>query len=151
MGLLAWRFYDVDGPEHSLHRAIVAGMLLWAASFGVIVPAMAPVFPSATLARVLRDSGCRQPLAASTSGFQEPSLIFLAGTSTRLTDGIGAAEFLRAGDCRFAFVDAGEQKSFIQRADAIGLRYSSGPRIDGINISKGRAITIAVYRSGPAP
>ena len=151
MGMLAWRFYDVDKPEDLLRRAVAAGILLWAAAFGVVVPAMGPVFPSVTLARILRDSGCTQPLAASTTGFQEPSLIFLAGTSTRLTNGIGAAEFLRAGDCRFAFVDAGEQRSFLQRADAIGLRYSSGPRIDGINISKGRAITIAVYRSGAAP
>ena len=77
--------------------------------------------------------------------------MFLAGTATRFTDGIGAAEFLRGGDCRFAFVDAGEQRSFIQRAEAIGLRYASGPRIEAINLSNGRPIAIAVYRSGVAP
>ena len=31
-------------------------------------------------------------------------LVFLAGTATRQTDGAGAAEFLRGGECRFAFV-----------------------------------------------
>ena len=73
--------------------------------------------------------------------------MFLAGTATRLTDSAGAAEFLRGGECRFAFVEARQERSFAQRAEAIGLRYTAGPRVDGINISTGRPITIAVYRS----
>ena len=35
----------------------------------------------------------------------------------------------------------------MQRADAIGLRYTAGPRIEAMNFSTGQAITIAVYRS----
>ena len=77
--------------------------------------------------------------------------MFLAGTATRQTDGAGAAEFLRGGECRFAFVEARQERSFAQRADAIGLRYSSGPRIEGFNLGNGRAVTIAVYRSGGPP
>ena len=52
--------------------------------------------------------------------------MFLAGTATRLTDSAGAAEFLRGGECRFAFVEARQEKSFAQRAEAIGLRYTAG-------------------------
>ncbi len=88
----------------------------------------------------------REPLAAAV-GYQEPSLVFLAGTATRLTDSAGAAEFLRGGECRFAFVEARQEKSFAQRAEAIGLRYTGGARIEAINISTGQPITIAVYRS----
>jgi len=36
---------------------------------------------------------------------------------------------------------------FAEHADAIGLRYASGPRIDGINMSNGQSITVAVFRS----
>ena len=39
----------------------------------------------------------------------------------------------------------------MQRADAIGLRYAPGPRIEGFNINGGQSITIATYRSEPAP
>jgi 4-amino-4-deoxy-L-arabinose transferase-like glycosyltransferase len=147
LGFLAWRLYETDGAEQSLLRAVVAAILMAIAIFSVILPSLGQLFPSVSLARVLRDSGCAQPVAAS-AGYHEPSLVFLAGTETRLTDAAGAAEFLRGGDCRFAFIETRQERSFAQRAEAIGLRYTRGPRIDGINMSTGSAVTIAVYRSG---
>jgi 4-amino-4-deoxy-L-arabinose transferase-like glycosyltransferase len=147
LGFLAWRLYEADGAEHALLRAVAAAILTAIATFGLIVPSLGQLFPSPMLARILRESGCAQPEAAAV-GYQEPSLVFLAGTATRLADPAGAAEFLRGGECRFAFVEAREERSFAQRAEAIGLRYRAGPRIDAINISTGRPITIAVFRSG---
>ncbi len=85
LGFLAWRLYDADGAEQSLLRAIAAAILIAIAIFGLILPSLGQLFPSVALARVLRDSGCSQPVAAA-AGYQEPSLVFLAGTSTRLTD-----------------------------------------------------------------
>jgi 4-amino-4-deoxy-L-arabinose transferase-like glycosyltransferase len=149
MGLLAWRLYEMDGPEHSFLRAVTAGLLTGLANYSFVLPALGHFFPSPALARVMRDSGCIRPEAAA-AGYEEPSLIFLAGTDTHLTDGAGAAEFLRGGPCRFAFVEARQEKSFIQRAEATGLRYSAGPRIDGFNVNSGRPITIAVFRSRDA-
>ena len=40
---------------------------------------------------------------------------------------------------------ARQERGFAQRADAIGLRYEPGPRIEGINISNGQPITMAVF------
>jgi 4-amino-4-deoxy-L-arabinose transferase-like glycosyltransferase len=150
MGFLAWRLYETDSAEHSLLRAISAAILLGIAIFSFTIPALRQLFPSVTLARILRDSGCANPVAAAV-GYHEPSLVFLAGTGTRLSDPAGAAEFLRGGDCRFAFIEARQERSFAQRAEAIGLRYAAVRRIDAINISKGQPITLAVYRSlGPS-
>ena len=107
------------------------------------------MFPSATLASVVRGSR-----AASRRGrcrHHEPSLVFLVGTSVRLTDAAGAAEFLRAGECRFAFVEVRQERNFAQRAEAIGLRYSHQGRLDAINIGAGRATAIAIFRSEPQP
>jgi 4-amino-4-deoxy-L-arabinose transferase-like glycosyltransferase len=146
MGFLAWRLYEADGAEHSLLRGAAAGILTGIAIFALILPALSQLFPSPQLARILRESRCAEPVAAAV-GYQEPSLVFLAGTATRLTDSAGAAEFLRGGECRFAFVEARQEKSFAQRAEAIGLRYTGGARIEAINISTGQPITIAVYRS----
>jgi 4-amino-4-deoxy-L-arabinose transferase-like glycosyltransferase len=146
MGLLAWRLYEADGAEHSLLRAVASAVLSAIALFGFVIPMLGYLFPSPTLARVLRDSGCAHPVAAA-AGYQEPSLVFLAGTDTGLTDSVGAAEFLRGGECRFAFVEQRQEKSFAQRADAIGLRYTGVTRIEAMNVSTGQPITIAVYRS----
>jgi 4-amino-4-deoxy-L-arabinose transferase-like glycosyltransferase len=150
MGFLAWRLFDPKRAEEGLLRASAAAILTGIALFGLTLPALTPLFPSVTLARILRDSGCADPIAAAV-GYEEASLVFLAGTRTRLTDTFGAAEFLRGGDCRFAFVESHQERSFAQRAEAIGLRYTAGPRIDAFNISTGRRITIAVFRSRGAP
>jgi len=120
-----------------------------AAPVGVVVPLLRPIFPSRGLAELIANSGCHNPVVAS-AGFHEPSLVFLAGTRTRLTDGASAAEILRQGDCRLAVIESRHDRAFAQRAERIGLRYSLRARLDNsININGGRAISFAIYRSEP--
>jgi 4-amino-4-deoxy-L-arabinose transferase-like glycosyltransferase len=149
MGLLAWWLYDGDGAERSLMRAAAASILIAGALYGLIFPSMTSLFPSVMLAEAQREAGCPEPAAAS-AGYQEPSLVFLAGTNTLLSDAADAADFLRQAPCRVAFIESRQERAFARRAEAIGLRYTQGPRIDAFNISGGRAITIAVFRSEPA-
>ena len=145
-GLFAWWLYDDNRAERSLLNAVVSAMFLAVAIYGVVVPALTPLFPSAEVARALRNVVCVGPKAAA-AGFHEPSLVFMTSTSTVLTDGSGAADFLGQGSCRFALVEARSERGFAQRAEAIGLRYNVATRIDGYNISQGRAISIAIFRS----
>jgi 4-amino-4-deoxy-L-arabinose transferase-like glycosyltransferase len=147
MGMLAWRLYDADGAELALLRAVVATLLLITSLLGLVVPVLTPIFPSMELDKHLRESGCREPVAAAV-GYHEPSLVFLAGTATRLTDPAGAAEFLRGGDCRFALIERRQERSFAQRAEAIGLFYSQAAHIEAFNVGSGRTATIVVFRSG---
>jgi 4-amino-4-deoxy-L-arabinose transferase-like glycosyltransferase len=149
-GLFAWQLYEDDGAERAFVRAAAAAFLTAIGVYAVVVPSLVPVFPSVTLANVLHESSCAHPVAAS-AGFEEPSLVFLAGTQTHLTDTSGAADFLRGGGCRFAFIDARQERTFALRAEAIGLRYDRGPRVEGFNISKGQSITIAVFESAGEP
>ena len=145
-GLFAWWLYDDNRAERSLLNAVIAAMFLSTAVYGVVVPSLTTLFPSAEIARALRNVVCVGPRAAS-AGFHEPSLVFMNGTQTLLTDGSGAADFLGQGSCRFALVESRAERSFVQRAEAIGLRYNAATRIDGYNISQGRAISIAIFRS----
>ena len=127
-------------PIHgTLEPVVIAGL-------GVAIPLMRPIFPSRQLAEMVSLSGCRDPVVAA-AGYHEPSLVFLTGTQTLLTDGSGAADFLGQGSCRFALVEQRSERSFVLRAEAIGLRYKVGARIDGYNFSQGRAISISVFRS----
>jgi len=145
-GLFAWWLYDDNRAERSLLNAVVAAMFLAAAIYGVVLPGLTPLFPSAEIARALRNVVCVGPKAAA-AGFHEPSLVFMTGTSTLLTDGSGAADFLGQGSCRFALVEQRSERAFAQRAEAIGLRYNVADRIEGYNISQGRAISMAIFRS----
>jgi 4-amino-4-deoxy-L-arabinose transferase-like glycosyltransferase len=149
-GFFAWRLFAEDGPQRSFLRAAVASQLAAIAVFGAIVPRLHPLFPAAALAEAVVPR-CEQPRYAS-AGYHEPSVVFLFGTTTVLTDGSGAADFLAEGPCRFALVEGHQERGFARRAEAIGLRYAPGPRVDGFNYNEGgRAITIAVYRSEAQP
>jgi 4-amino-4-deoxy-L-arabinose transferase-like glycosyltransferase len=145
-GLVAWWLFEESRAERSLLNAVIAAALLAAGIYGVVVPSLTTLFPSAEVARALRNVVCVGPKAAA-AGFQEPSLVFMTGTDTLLTDGSGAADFLSQGSCRFALVELRSERGFIQRAEAIGLRYNAPTRIDGYNISWGRAVSIAIFRS----
>ena len=149
-GLFAWQLYEEDGAERSFVRASAAAALMAFGNYAVVVPSLVPVFPSVTFADVLRHSSCEHPVAASV-GYEEPSLVFLAGTSTRLTDASSAADFLRQGGCRFAFVDTHQERAFALRAEAVGLRYKREPNIEAFNFSNGQQFTVAVFRSEGAP
>ncbi len=118
--------------------------------YALTFPALPALFPSAQIVDALRNPGCKQPQYVA-AGYQEPSLVFLLGTDLRFTDGGSAAEWLRQGTCRFAVLDRPSERSFVQRAQAIGLRYAPGPRVEGYNISIGRPVTLSVYRSEDTP
>jgi 4-amino-4-deoxy-L-arabinose transferase-like glycosyltransferase len=149
-GLFAWQLFDDDGAEHAFVRATAASVLMAIGIYAVVVPALTPAFPSVALAEVLHDASCPHPVAASV-GYEEPSLVFLTGTTTHFTDAAGAADFLRQGGCRFAFIESRKERSFALRAEAIGLRYTAGPSVEAFNISIGHPITIAVFQSAESP
>jgi 4-amino-4-deoxy-L-arabinose transferase-like glycosyltransferase len=145
-GLFAWWLYEDGNAERSLLNALVGALCLAFAIYGIVLPKLDTLFPSAQIAHALRYAKCVKPRLAS-AGFDEPSLVFMTDTSTLLTDGSGAADFLSQGSCRFALVEQRSERAFVQRAEAIGLRYNVALRIDGYNISRGKPVSIAIYRS----
>ena len=148
--LRAWWLYGVDGAEHALMRAAAASILLMIGMFAATIPRLPALFPSTQVARYVRAANCGVPQVAA-AGYEEPSLIFLTGGSVRSTDGSGAADFLNPGGCRFALVEGRQERAFVDRGEAIGLRYARGPRIEGINISTGRRVSLAIFRAERAP
>jgi 4-amino-4-deoxy-L-arabinose transferase-like glycosyltransferase len=151
LALFAWWLYQVDGAEVALLRAVMASILISWALFGATLADIPRLFPANDLSKYIRfTAACDDPQVA-TAGFHEPSLVFLTGTELRHTTGAGAAEFLNGGGCRFVFVEARQERSFAQRAEALGVRYAKGLRVDGINLSGGRAISVTVYRAERNP
>lgn len=150
-GLFAWWLYDVDGAERSLLRGMVASLFVAVTVYAVTFPSLSALFPSAMVDEEIRATGCKEPQVVSTFAYQEPSLVFMAGTATRFTDTTGAALFLGQGLCRFALIDARSVGSFVQRANLVGLRYSLTQRIEGYNISIGRPVSFMLFRSMAEP
>jgi 4-amino-4-deoxy-L-arabinose transferase-like glycosyltransferase len=151
LALFAWWLLEVDGAETALLRAVAATILFAWALFGMTLPSIPRLFPAQELSKYVRfTAGCDDPQVA-TAGYHEDSLVFLTGTGLRHTTGIGAAEFLKEGGCRFAFVESRQERAFAQRAETLGVRYNRAFRVDGINISGGRPIAVTVFRTEPTP
>lgn len=145
--------YGAGDAERALLRGLAASVLLAIGVCGTVLPSLDAVFPGVALARLLHGLPCDHPVAAS-AGYGEPSIVFLAGTKTRLTNGAGAADFLKAAPqprCRIAFVEAREQAGFAKRAGAIGLHYRTAGRVDGLNISNGHWMKVTAFQSAGAP
>lgn len=86
---------------------------------------------------------CDKPALASV-GFQEPSLVFLAGTTTRFTDVDGAAKHLRgAGTCG---VVALPESSLPEFEAALGPDHLADvmETIRGVNYSNGKQLSLLV-------
>jgi 4-amino-4-deoxy-L-arabinose transferase-like glycosyltransferase len=148
-GLLAWWFYPADGAERSLLRALAASLMIAVSVYVITLPGLTRLFPSVALAKALHAADCRHPAVAA-AGYHEPSFVFLAGSSTLLTNGAGAANFLAEGGCRVVLVETRSASEFVDRARDIGLRYSATTTVEGLNYSNGRQVKVTAYRAEPA-
>ncbi|MEZ5788543.1 MAG: glycosyltransferase family 39 protein [Xanthobacteraceae bacterium] len=145
ISLFAWWLFEVDGVVVSFLRAVLASILLYVALFGATFPAIRQLFPSRQIAEAIGRPSCGRADIV-TAGFYEPSLVFLLGTDVRFGNGSSAADFLLSGRCRFAIIEKSQERAFINRADALGLRYAPGPRVEAYNLSSGRAVSLAIFR-----
>jgi 4-amino-4-deoxy-L-arabinose transferase-like glycosyltransferase len=147
-GLMAWWFYRADGAERSLLRALVSSLMIAVSVYLITLPGLTRLFPSVALANIVRAADCRHPVVAA-AGYHEPSFAFLAGSSTLLTNGARAADFLAEGGCRIALVESRSESEFLERARDIRLRYSMITTVEGLNYSNGRLVKVTAYKAEP--
>lgn len=125
----------------------VAAAIVWISAFTVGLPSLRTVWPSVRLAEATRAAGCPDP-AVTTAGYREPSLVFLTRTDLGMTDGAGAAEFLKAGGCRMAFVEKRVEQPFLDGTAALSPAPRMVTRVRAFNFNGGRWLDIGVYAVG---
>ena len=79
------------------------------------------------------------------AGFTEPSLVFLLGTETRLTDGLGAAE-VGAYQGGLVLVEDGERPAFLAHLAELEADAVQVDELAGLNYSRGKRVHITLYR-----
>ncbi|OYZ70783.1 MAG: 4-amino-4-deoxy-L-arabinose transferase, partial [Rhizobiales bacterium 24-66-13] len=136
-------------------RALVVsgglGVLAHACLVGGLLPHLEPLFLSRDIAQALDRaklsprSGAPGPVAVT--GYSEPSLVFLLGTATELTDGENAARAIVQG--RPAVVEAREDAVFREALAQAGLTPRPVAVIEGQNYSDGDDERLTIYRGEP--
>ena len=133
--LLAWRGY----AQPAVTAAILGGALTYASLFQLILPNLNQFWLSRDVAAAIPS---HTPAAAA--GYHEPSLVFLLGTSTQLTDGTGAAAFLLSTPRAAAVVEDAQENDF-QKALA-GRTAHVIASMEGFNYSRGRPAHLKVWQ-----
>jgi hypothetical protein len=128
--------------------AAILGIPLYAVVLGGVLPNLTAPWVSPRLAAMLRAEGVPAD-RFGVAGFHEPSLVFEAGTATRLlTNGTEAARFLVAAPDRVVAVEGREVPRFEAEAAATGLRARAVGRVEGFNYVRGRRVAITLFRAG---
>jgi 4-amino-4-deoxy-L-arabinose transferase-like glycosyltransferase len=144
-----------------LHRAamtaVIASIALGVVAHGALAGTLrqlrplsvAPQLEKVLLAANLHPrQGRAGPIAVT--GFHEPSLVFLTGRNTELTDGTGAARALAEG--RPVIVEARDADAFREATAELGVTGRVVGTVNGHNYSKGDDVSLTVYAppGGPA-
>lgn len=144
-----------------LHRAamtaVIASIALGVVAHGALAGTLRQLRPLSVapqLEKVLMAAnlhprqGRAGPIAVT--GFHEPSLVFLTGRETELTDAAGAARALAEG--RPVIVEARDADAFRAAAAELGVTGRVVGEVDGHNYSKGDDVSLTVYAppGGPA-
>lgn len=145
----SWLSFFKDKVVSSAFLGVAASIVLSVSVFGIAHTLIPSLRLSPRLADAAAALDCAEPRLATTR-YREPSLIFLTRTDLVLTNGEGAADFLAAGPCRMAFVEAADGAEFQARAAVLGVTPALVTRVRGFNINGGRRLDIGVYRNRPA-
>lgn len=143
-----------------LHRAaitaVIASIALGIVAHGALAGTLrqlrplsvAPQLEKVLLAANLHPrQGRAGPVAVS--GFHEPSLVFLTGRDTELTDAVGVARALAEG--RPVIVEARDADAFREAAAALGVTGRAVGVVEGHNYSKGDDVSLTVYAPPGGP
>lgn len=148
MAILGWRQLS-SRTERALLLGVASAMLLSTALYGTIVPRLRAAFPSAAAVELITSRGCAEPKIVTSLTFDEPSLVFLAGTATRAANVAEAVAFLTGGPCRFALIDGKDDARFLGMVRTADLRIDAIGRVEGVNYQYGTPLVLSAYASMP--
>lgn len=127
---------------------LAAALLAYWPAYQQIIPSLSKLWVSSHVAEAFvanRSAACSGEPVLFTVGYNEPSLIFLAGTNTRFGPPEAAAAFLAENPaCHMAAVDHRHWEAFAAAPEAAAIDVRA--EIAGLNYSNGREMFIRIVQ-----
>ena len=124
--------------------AALSSCLIAVAAYHAGSPVLQSIRMSGRMADAFNAGPCKSGEWATT-GYAEPSLIFLTRTNLHLVSAEGMADFLQGAGCRMGFVTQSQKPVFEQAMQAKGMDLKSVQDISGFNINGGKRLTVSLY------
>ncbi|GAB6058166.1 ArnT family glycosyltransferase [Desulfonatronum parangueonense] len=148
MTYAGWRLYRERKMLQVCGVLLLGAVLVFPVILGKGLPELRGFWVSRTLQQTIEALRQEHPdlhgRIAST-GFQEPSLVFLLGTNIRLINPIQAAHHLAEHPHGLALIESRRKAQFQDTLDEIGLAVEPLANVRGFNYSKGQWVTIGIY------
>ncbi|TAN59489.1 MAG: glycosyltransferase family 39 protein [Magnetospirillum sp.] len=122
---------------------VVTAVTAFQVVFEGVLPQLDSLFVSRATAELVATRPHQGPVVVA--GYAEPSLVFLLGTDTVLTDGANAAMNLSKGPAALSLVSDREEQGFFAAAAANNIRPVVVGLIRGFNYSRGKPVTLTAY------
>ena len=135
------------GLWSSFFAMLGSGLLLHLVFFAGLVPSLSRLHVSRAVAGAIAAMPGGRPVAMAAAGYHEPSLVFQLGRDLFLVDGREAALFLAEAPAGLVIIEQRQKALFLQTAQTLKLQLEAPEQINGFNISKGRAVSIFLYRT----
>jgi 4-amino-4-deoxy-L-arabinose transferase-like glycosyltransferase len=150
LGLTLW-LLDRSRGMKAVSCAAAAALILFASAYAYQLPRLRAIWISPRIAEaVARVRPCAATTVASTP-YTEPSLVFLLGTGTVLTDAQGAARhLLQDPDGALALVGADQREAFLGFLKDAKFAPAELDHIRGLNYSTGKRLDLTLYGASRA-
>ena len=149
VGLVLWGALSpgrLREDPRRLRAALAGAFLVYFASYQGILPSMQRIWLAPRIAEAFQEAAPCPDSRLVSSGFREPSLVFLAGTETLLSSAGGAAQLLLEDRrCRLALVDESGEAAFRGALGEAAGDLKPLAEIEGFNYSGGDPLRLTLY------
>nr|WP_321483187.1 glycosyltransferase family 39 protein [uncultured Cohaesibacter sp.] len=146
LGLLSYAILTRGRVMAAFALTCLIAPVLYLSLHGTIFPELRSVWISNQLQESINMVKPCESVEVASAGYSEPSLVFLVGTDTLLTNGQGAAKFIKEAGCRLAIVEKSQQAAFLE---ALGDRkddFEQASTVEGYKLNGGKWQSFGLYR-----
>jgi 4-amino-4-deoxy-L-arabinose transferase-like glycosyltransferase len=141
---------ELQVPLRRIGAIAVCAGITYGLLFGVIAPSLKPIWLSPAIEAAVRANRPCDTTVLASAEYHEPSLVFLVGTKTLLTDVDGVARHLLADPaCALALAQIGDEQKLNGLLAAQGKSATRVAEVDGLNYSSGDKLSLGLYRVAP--
>ena len=125
--------------------AIIAlGAIFNIINYNFILPKLDYLFPSKIIAKKI---DLIEPETITSSGYHEPSLVFLLNGNVLLSKPHEAAIFMAEGKKNISLIEKRSLRDFLESIEQLNLKVKIVDTIKGFNIAKGRHVEINIFKN----
>ena len=138
-------YLDISKSFYNILLAIIAlASIFNIINYNFVLPKLDYLHPSNAIIKKLKKVKAD---AVASSGYHEPSLVFLLNGDVLLSDPHEVAIFMAEGKNNVALIEKSDLKQFLETTNNLNLKIKEISIVKGFNIAKGRHVEIYIFQN----